>query len=74
MIVLHQPEVRNTIENIGGYIHGERYYICPVCKQEVSGNVMYFDPYYNKARKLAAQVHYKCLSQERLDEIRAESK
>ena len=71
MKVLKQPEVRDTTVNIGGYYHGERFYICPVCKQEVSGNVMYFDPYYRKG--LAAQVHYACLSKKRLDEIAADS-
>lgn len=62
----HQPVVRDTTQNIGGYYHGARYVICPVCKQEVSLQVSYYDEY---AKGGPAQVHYRCLSDKRLDEI-----
>ncbi len=62
----HQPIVRDTTENIGGYIHGDRFVICPVCKHEASLRVSYYDDY---AAGGPAQVHYRCLSDQRLTEI-----
>lgn len=70
MKILNQPTIRDTTQNIGGYIHGDRYYICPVCNLEVTGRTSYYDPYYDKSNKIAAQVHFDCLSVERMNEIK----
>lgn len=43
--------------------------ICPVCKLFVERTAFYYDPYYSPTH--AAQVHFKCLSDKRSQEISA---
>lgn len=42
-----------------------QYTVCPVCKQKVSLNVSWYDPYIGNG----SQVHFSCLSEERKREI-----
>lgn len=62
-----QPIIRDTSIYFSGkcHSHGEQFVECPVCKQEVSLSISYYDPYLKGGR----QVHKKCLSEERKSEI-----
>lgn len=64
---LDQKIVRDTTHNIGGYIHGAQYVICPVCLKEVATSYAYFDPYFSDTH--SARVHSHCLSVRRKTEI-----
>ncbi len=64
-----QPVVRDDTCWIGGYAHGDRYVVCPVCGEEVGLRMSWYDSY---AKGGPAQVHYGCLSQKRRDEIKKE--
>jgi hypothetical protein len=46
----------------------DRHFICPVCKTKVHMNECYYDPYY----KSGYQVHRRCLSDRRKQEIAIE--
>lgn len=68
--MMKQKIVRDTSTYINGHLHhrGERFVLCARCKEEVSLSVSYFDPYTKKG----SQVHHKCLSDKRKQEIAKE--